>query len=519
MELLILFIVGLLIAILVLPFVALAKANSTKRGLDDLATRLSSLENEMRTLGRHTTQGPQPEAAVAAPKAFGVPPRAPITTAAPIEQEKESMPPPIPERFIKPSVPQVSAPARPPINWEQFMGAKLFAWIGGLALFLGVAFFVKYSFEHNLIPGELRVAIGFVVGASLVVGGLLLKRQENAVSAQTLCATGVLVLYAVTFACRAYYHFALFGFVPTFLLMTLITAVAFVLAVRLNAIVVAVLGIAGGFLTPVLLSRGEDNPLGLFGYIALLDIGLLAVGQRQRWNVLPILGAIGTSLMQFAWIATFFVSEKYFAGNKVLVVMAVFAGFQALFLAAAAWWRRTAKINRELLTCAIWLAAVAMCSAFYLLSFQTIAQRPTLLFSYLFVVDLGLLALTLIQSRLVIVEALAGLAAFIFLGTWTGNYLTTANFYVALAFYFVFALFHATAPLALQRLRRIEIPWWSHAFPALALLLVLMPIFQLSQLSIFVWPFVLLVVLLAPVLALPTSTLLPLLGVPLLTLV
>ena len=56
------------------------------------------------------------------------------------------------------------------------MGAKLFAWIGGLALFLGIAFFVKYSFEHNLIPPELRIAIGFVVGASLVVGGLLLKR-------------------------------------------------------------------------------------------------------------------------------------------------------------------------------------------------------------------------------------------------------------------------------------------------------------------------------------------------------
>ena len=186
MELLILFIVGLLIAILVLPFVALAKANSTKRGLDDLATRLSSLENEVRTLGRHTTQGPQPEAAVAAPKAFWVPPPAPITTAAPIEQEKESMPPPIPERFIKPSVPQISAPARPPINWEQFMGAKLFAWIGGLALFLGVAFFVKYSFEHNLIPPELRVAIGFTIGVSLLIGGLLVKRKENAVTAQTL---------------------------------------------------------------------------------------------------------------------------------------------------------------------------------------------------------------------------------------------------------------------------------------------------------------------------------------------
>src|SRR6266403_2483055 len=270
--------------------------------------------------------------------------------APPSQTEPSSVPPPLPQEVItaaasvappEPPQPPTSKPPAPEpslaaINWEQFMGAKLFAWIGGLALFLGVAFFVKYSFEHNLIPAELRVAIGFVVGVGLLVGGVLLKRKENAVTAQTLCATGVLVLYAVTFACRSYYHFAFFGLIPTFLLMTLITAVAFLLAVRLNAIVVAVLGIAGGFVTPILLSTGQDYPLGLFVYIALLDLGLLALAQRQRWNMLPILGAVGTALMQFAWIATFFVPEKYFAGNKVLVVMAVFAGFQALFLAAVA---------------------------------------------------------------------------------------------------------------------------------------------------------------------------------------
>src|SRR5207253_9685484 len=126
------------------------------------------------------------------------PPPVPTTTAALIGQEKESVPPPIPERFVKATVPQIAAPARPPINWEQFMGAKLFAWIGGLALFLGVAFFVKYSFEHNLTPPALRVAIGFLVGAALVLGGIALKRKENAVTSQTLCATGILILYAVT---------------------------------------------------------------------------------------------------------------------------------------------------------------------------------------------------------------------------------------------------------------------------------------------------------------------------------
>src|SRR6266403_440832 len=452
--------------------------------------------------------------------------------APPSQTEPSSVPPPLPQEVItaaasvappEPPQPPTSKPPAPEpslaaINWEQFMGAKLFAWIGGLALFLGVAFFVKYSFEHNLIPAELRVAIGFVVGVGLLVGGVLLKRKENAVTAQTLCATGVLVLYAVTFACRSYYHFAFFGLIPTFLLMTLITAVAFLLAVRLNAIVVAILGLAGGFLTPVLLSTGQDRPLGLFVYIALLDIGLLAASQRQRWNALPILGAAGTALTQIGWIGTFFVSEKYFDGNKVLVVMAVFAGFQTLFLGALAWAKRTEKMNRELTGSALGLAAVAMLSAFYLLSFQTLGPRPALLFSYIFLVDLGLLALTLLDAKLVVVEALAGLAAFIFLGAWTSNYLTGENLYTALAFYFVFALFHAATPLALQRLRKTTLPWWCHAFPALALALVLMPIFKLTELSILVWPFVLIVDLLALVLAVMTATLLPILAVLVLTL-
>jgi hypothetical protein len=478
---------------------------------------LSSLENEVRSLGRHTSAAPTPEAAVAAVQA--VAPPLPITTPAPVVQVEKSVPPPIPEKFTKATVPQIRVPARPPINWEQFMGAKLFAWIGGLALFLGVAFFVKYSFEHNLISPELRVAIGFVVGASLVIGGLLLKRKENAVTAQTLCATGILVLYAVTFACRAYYHFAFFGLIPTFLLMTLITAIAFLFAVRLNAMVVAVLGIAGGFLTPVLLSTGEDHPLGLFVYIALLDIGLLGLAQRQRWNALAILGAVGTALMEFAWITTFFVPEKYFAGNKVVVAMAVFAGFQGLFLAAVAWSKRTRKMNHELLACALGLAGAAILSAFYLLSFPTMAHRPTLLFSYVFIVDLGILALTVLESRLTIVNALAGLAAFILVAAWTNSYLTTAYLYTALTFYFIFALFHSATPLVLQRVRKIHVPWWSQAFPALSLLLTLMPIFQITELSIVVWPFVLIVDLLAFGLALATRRLLPILAMLLLTLI
>ena len=127
------------------------------------------------------------------------------------------------------------------------MGVKGFAWVGGLALFLGVAFFVKYSFDNNLIPPQLRVAIGFLTGLALLVGGVVMSRKHSRHLSQTLCATGVVILYSVTFACRSIYHFDFFGPIPTFLLMALITTTAFFLAVRLNALVVAILGMLGGF--------------------------------------------------------------------------------------------------------------------------------------------------------------------------------------------------------------------------------------------------------------------------------
>jgi uncharacterized membrane protein len=274
MEAWIILLLVVLAFIFILPPVAFFKAIRAQREVENLKARIGALEDQQfapRTSESTAEESEVPPPVPASPRPVPVPSRLEI----PEQIAAPSTPPPLPP-FPEPATHTPAPPPRPPrspFNWEQFMGAKMFAWIGGLALFLGVAFFVKYSFEHNLIPPEVRVAIGFIVGVALIVGGLALRRKENVITAQTLCATGVLILYAVTFACRAFYHFSFFGLLPTFALMTLITAVAFLLAVRMNALGVAILGIAGGFLTPILLSTGQDNPLGLFGYIALLDIG------------------------------------------------------------------------------------------------------------------------------------------------------------------------------------------------------------------------------------------------------
>ncbi len=476
------------VMVFVVPAVALAKASQALRAIEELKQRLLMLEVR---LHREDVPAERPKV-VAEPK-----PPEPIIPPA-------SMPPPLPVTAVPPPIPETKpimpveevkvetvAPPVRTIDWEQFMGAKMFAWIGGFALFLGVAFFVKYSFEHNLIPPELRVAIGFLTGIALVVGGVALKRKENVVTAQTLCATGILILYAVTFACRSFYHFPFFGLIPTFALMSLITAAAFLLAVQLDALVVAILGIGGGFLTPVLLSTGQDNPLGLFGYIALLDIGLLAVARRKEWSSLPILGAVGTVLMQIAWVGNFFLHGQYFAGNKTMIPMAVFLGFEVLFLAAALTSRRAGKLDSAISGAALVIGGFAMLWAFYFFSFATIGSRPLLILSYLFLVDAALLGLVIAKKYFARLIAVVGIAAFIFLGLWTNDYLTAHNLYIALGAYFVFALLHSSLPIAMQRLGKATPPWSAHLFPAATLLLVLLPIFKLATASFLVWPLVL----------------------------
>ncbi len=429
-------------------------------------------------------------------------------------------PPPLASATIRPPLPPPK-PARPAINWEQFMGVKGFAWIGGLALFLGVAFFIKYSFDNNLVPPELRVAIGFLTGLGLLVGGVVMSRKDFPTLSQTLCATGVVVLYAVTFACRSIYHFEFFGPVPTFLLMSLITVTAFLIAVRLNALVVAILGILGGFLTPILLSTGQDNPLGLFGYIAILDAGLIFVALNRRWHFLTALGALGTVLMQIGWAEKFFEAEKYFEGNKILIALGVLLGFNALYLAANWLAKRRTQANWWLAGGSLGLAAVALAFALFFFNYAPLALRPLLIFSFVFVIDLVVAALAWLDERASVAQPIAGLAVFSVMAVWTSEHLANGLLNVALAFYLLFAVFHSALPALLQRRRGITsgvTAQLNHFFPPFALLLVLVPIFKLPELSFLVWPFILLVDVLAIILAVLTATLLPVLAVLLLTL-
>ncbi|MFQ5349464.1 MAG: DUF2339 domain-containing protein [Thermoanaerobaculia bacterium] len=269
---------------------------------------------------------PVPEALAAAPgPVVGPPPPAPAgepsTTeddlAAAVEAAAEPPRPPPPKR-----------PSRAmQIDWERWIGVRGAAVLGGAVLALAAILFLKFSIERGLIPPVVRVTLGIVAGLAAVGGAEVLRKRAYGATANALSGAGIVILYASIWAAHR-----LYDLVPVplaFSLMVLVTATCGLLSWRHRSLVIATLGLVGGFATPFMLASDRVNPIGLFGYILILDMGLLALSRKRGWPLLAHLGLIGTLLYQGLWIFGQMDADRF------LLTLAILAVFAVLFAVAA----------------------------------------------------------------------------------------------------------------------------------------------------------------------------------------
>ena len=178
-----------------------------------------------------------------------------------------------------PAAPAPPPPAPPAPSLEERLGARLPVWIGAVALALAGAFLVKYSLDQGWIGPVVRVTLAVLFGSCLLGAGEWMRRSSGTI-AQGLSAAGVAVLFSAFLAAVHLYHL-----IPPelgFLLMAATTALAVVLSLR-HGPMVALIGLLGGMLTPYLIRLAEPRPWGLFGYLLLVEAGLLAVSRRRGW--------------------------------------------------------------------------------------------------------------------------------------------------------------------------------------------------------------------------------------------
>ena len=170
--------------------------------------------------------------------------------------------------------------------------------VGIVILFLGVSFLIKYASETVSVPVELRF-LG-IAAAALVVfllgWRLRHKRRDYALLLQ---GAAVGTWYLVTFASMKVYPIVPPSF--GFLLLVGLSVFAALMSVKQNAKSLAVFGILGGFLAPILASTGGGSHVMLFSYYAILNAGILAIVWFKAWRALTLMGFIFTFIICVAW--------------------------------------------------------------------------------------------------------------------------------------------------------------------------------------------------------------------------
>jgi uncharacterized membrane protein len=195
-------------------------------------------------------------------------------------------------------------PRRESLPLEQRIGTRWALIAGVITIVFAVGFFLKYAYESGWIGPLGRVLIAAAGGLLALTIGELTRRRGYDFVAKGVTALGFAILYATVFAAHRWY--GLLGPVPAYVLAVTITTAAMLYAVVVDEVLVAALSLIGGYITPVVLSRGENLPTLLFSYVLILSAGAALCAYWRKWSSVNILAFLGTYLLYAGWWERFY---------------------------------------------------------------------------------------------------------------------------------------------------------------------------------------------------------------------
>jgi uncharacterized membrane protein len=222
------------------------------------------------------------------------------------------------------------------IEFERLFGGRVFAWMGGLAVLLGVVFFLRSAVDSSWFTEEVRTLMGAVGSFLLLVFGVWLHERRGHLEVARACvAAAIPGFFATTVVATQTYD--LISPVIGLEAAALIGVVGVFLAVRWSSMLVGSVGMLGALAAPML--TGTTSEADSIAFVAMALAASVGVLLWQRWNWLA-LGAFLVSAPQLiGWISEsgyldFFESSSD-PSEPVLLVLGVLAGFWVLYAAAA----------------------------------------------------------------------------------------------------------------------------------------------------------------------------------------
>jgi uncharacterized membrane protein len=262
---------------------------------------------------------------------------------------------------------------------ESRIGSQLFNRIGILAVLIGMAWFLKFAIDNHWIGPLSRVVIGLLAGAALILWSERFRARGYSAFSYSLKAIGTGTLYLSLWAA-----YTLFHLIPgeiAFGAMIAVTAWNALMCWTQNSEVLAFYAAIGGFITPLLLSIGENHELTLFSYLFLLDLAAVALIALRPWSRLLLAAFAGTLFYSIGWY------WRYYAPDEFAPTLFFFLAFFLLFAIAPQLLRslrlataaaaRSVEDNLVLILLPLLNAAVAFFEVYALMSAPAyLAWRP-----------------------------------------------------------------------------------------------------------------------------------------------
>lgn len=231
----------------------------------------------------------------------------------------------------KPNVVLSNAPTTSPITphtpswiekglkkaWGWMTGGNSVARVGVLILFFGVSFLLKYAADNDMLPAELRLIAAAIGGIVLLVIGWRLK-DKNQDYGLLLQGAGIGILYLTAFTTYYLYHFISVGI--AFGLLTMISVFATTLAIIQKSSTLAIAGFVGGYLTPIMISTGNNNYIALFSYYALLNTAVATIAWFQSWRLLNLIAFAFTFIVSVLWGVLSYLPENFTSTEPFLII-------------------------------------------------------------------------------------------------------------------------------------------------------------------------------------------------------
>ncbi|KJR41846.1 hypothetical protein MCHI_002266 [Candidatus Magnetoovum chiemensis] len=191
---------------------------------------------------------------------------------------------------------------------ELRIGQRLILIVGIILMVFGIAYFLKYSFEQGWISHTGRVLITYAWAVLLMTAGDRFIKKDYKTFGLYIFGGGIAAAYYSTFAAYALYHIA--GQAFYFIFMVSITLLVSFMSIRYDAKWLSVLGIVGGFSTPILLEAADNHAI-IFAYLFLLNMGVAAVSLYKKWDILNTLGFIFTNIVFTQWFFNHYGNSKF----------------------------------------------------------------------------------------------------------------------------------------------------------------------------------------------------------------